>query len=303
MKPAWIFILISIAVMSTSGVYGDEVYLKNGDHLTGKILEETEDSVLLETEAMGELSIKKASVERVKRGDRAVVESGPEVKKPDDIIWDRNFSMGYNRTSGNTDASQLNLDLSVNRKRQFIDELTLRGNIYCSSSNKEMNSQKWFTSARYAFSFGEKKDWYNFYKLEVDHDRFANVDYRTLPSAGIGYWFYDRPDIKAMTEAAIGFEYTDYRDSQEDDDEVVLIPRAYLEKNLYGDSRISQDLVLYSTPGDLDEYRLKSETTFTSPVSEEISLKLSVIDDYDSEPAGGAKKNDFRFISSLIYSF
>ena len=100
--------------------------------------------------------------------------------------------MGYNKSSGNTQNSQLSMSLYANRKTDH-DEFTIKGNSLYSSSNNNMDAQKWFASMRYAFSFRERK-WYNFYKLESDHDKFANVDYRIVPSAGIGYWFSDRPD-------------------------------------------------------------------------------------------------------------
>jgi hypothetical protein len=32
-------------------------------------------------------------------------------------------------------------------------------------------------------------------------------------------------------------------------------------------------------------------------------LRLSFIDDYDSEPTGDAKRNDYRFICALSYYF
>ena len=51
-----------------------------------------------------------------------------------------------------------------------------------------------------------------------------------------------------------------------------------------------------------DQYRFKSETKFTSPLSERISLRFSFIDEYNSDPAAGAKNNDTQTLLSIVCS-
>ena len=165
-----------------------------------------------------------------------------------------------------------------------------------------MDAQRWNLMSRYAFSFGEMK-WYNFYKAEANHDRFANIDYRIIPSSGVGYWFSDAEDFKAMAELGLGLEYTNYRDATKDETEAVLIPRGFLQKRLWGQSRISEDLTLYPSLEDMGEYRLHSATVFSNPINDALSLELSLINDYDSDPPANIKKHDMRLISSLVYSF
>lgn len=279
-------------------LHADEVYLKNKDRITGKIIKEDEQVLVIETEAMGSISVKKELVERVSFDEKIeVVEK--EQKQP--ITWDREISLGYNKSSGNTQNSQFSMRLFVHRKTDQ-DEFHLKGDNFYSSSDKKMNAQQWNGVIRYAYSFWERK-WYNFYKLESNHDRFANIDYRIIPSAGLGYWFSDEADWKAMTEVALGLEYTNYRDTTKDDSGGVLIPRAFFEKKLFGESKISQDITCYPSLGNVGEVRVHSETALTSPLSEKLSLRLSFIDDYNSDPPQNIKKNDLKFISSLNFSF
>jgi len=221
----------------------------------------------------------------------------------EEVIWQREISAGYDRTSGNTHASQLTVSGHINRNRKHIDEITLKGETYYSSSARKMNAQKWHGMGRYAFSFGQDKKWYNFYKLEGDHDRFANIDYRLIPASGLGYWFFDSAETKLLLELAVGLEHTDYRDQTKDTDEIVLIPRVFFEKTLFGKSKISQNVYAYPQVEDFNNYRLHSETTLTSPVTEGLSLRLSLIDDYNSNPPAATEKNDIRVVSSLAYSF
>ena len=300
-KKTLIAILFFILVFNLIS-YADEVYLKNGDKITCEIVEITEETIFIESKAIGTVSIRREFIERIEglaeEGSLELVDEAEE-----GAMWDKKVSLGYNKTSGNTDTSQFSLDLFLNRNEKHVNEFTLKGSVYYSSSNRNMDAQKWYSSGRYAFSFGSDKKWYNFYRLEADHDRFANIGYRLLPSLGGGYWFFDADDVKIMAEMAIGYEYTDYRDATDDNKEVVFIPRGFFERSLFGKSRVRQNIIFYPAFNEPADYRLHSETVFTNPLTEKLSLNLSLIEDYDSEPVSGTKKNDVRLMSSLAYSF
>jgi putative salt-induced outer membrane protein YdiY len=282
-----------------SSLFADEIYLKNGDRISGNINSETEEGIIVETEAIGSITINRAFVENILRS--AEIDETP-LEPEEDKIWQGEIAAGYTKASGNTQSNQFSLRSKANRKTEQ-DEFTLIGDVHYSSSNKKMDSQRWYGMGRYAFSFGENKKWYNFYKLELDHDRFANIDYRIIPSIGVGYWFSDEPDWKAMIEAGLGLEHVEFRDDTKDSDEAVLIPRAFFEKKLFGESLLSQDLTLYPSLGDIGEFRLHSETKLTNPIDDKLSLSLSLIDDYNANPPQDTKKNDLQIISALTYSF
>lgn len=280
--------------------YADEVYLKNDDRISGEIIKDREDSITIDSEAMGPITINRKYIKHIITNGQAK-EAKPEEQKKK--LWQRKVSLGYNKSSGNTRDSQLTISFFANKKREHVDEFTLKGDVYYSSAKRKMDAQRYCGMVRYAFSFGKTKRWYNFYRLEADHDRFANVDYRIVPAAGAGYWFFDLIDIKVMAEAGIGLEHTDYRGQTKDRDEVIFTPRAFIEKKLFGNAKICQDLLLYPALDDFNQYRLHSETVFTNTITEKLSLRISLIDDYNSNPPKDTKKNDLRLISSLSYSF
>ncbi len=99
--------------------------------------------------------------------------------------------------------------------------------------------------ARYAYSFGGDLKWYNFYKLEADEDYFADIDYRLTPSTGVGYWFSDTDDLKAMAEMGLGYQYTNYRIEVKSTGEPVLVPRIFIDKRLIAKLHLSEDLTAY----------------------------------------------------------
>ena len=293
-------IIISCLILGQQSISSaDTVYLKNGDKISGEILEESNDSIKIESEAIGLVSINRQFIDQV-FNDKEIEKA--ELEKKKEKSWERHISLGYSKISGNTESSALNINLSTNRKTEK-DEFSLKGDYSYASTNRKMDTQKWFAMLRYAYSFGRMKKWYHFYKLEADHDRFANIGYRIIPSTGLGYWFSDTDDWKAMLECGIGFGHTNYRDNTKDKNEAVLIPRVFFEKKLFGESRLSEDISLYPSLESIGEYRLHSETSFINPINEKLSLKFSLIEDYNSDPAKDTKKNDLSIISSLIYSF
>ena len=302
MKPLTLIgmvVFVFLFLFIQSYLFADEIYLKNGDRISGNINSETEESIVIETEAIGTITVNRTFVDNIVRsGEIEETSFVPE----EDKLWQNDIAVGYSKASGNTQSNQFSLRSKANRKTDQ-DEFTLRGDVGYSSSNKKMDSQKWYGMSRYAFSFGENKKWYNFYKLELDHDRFANIDYRIIPSIGIGYWFSDEPDWKAMTEVGLGLEHTEFRDDTKDSDEIVLIPRTFFEKKLFGESRLSQDFTLYPSLSNMGELRLHSETKLTNPIDDKLSLSLSLIDDYNTNPPQDTKKNDIQIISALTYSF
>ncbi|MDP8234566.1 MAG: DUF481 domain-containing protein [Candidatus Saelkia tenebricola] len=296
-----LLIYFGVILFLNSNLFCDEVYLKNGDRLTGEIIRKDANALTLDSETIGKIDIERKHIERVVSS--VITEKEKPLLVDKKIVWERNFSLGYNLSRGNTDSSQLSSSFFINRKREHIDEYTLRSDLYYSSSNKEMDGQKWSNLFRYAYSFGSEKRWYSFYKLEANHDRFANIDYRLIPAFGAGYWLYDEPKFKITTEVAFGFEYSNYRDQTDSSSNAILIPRIFLEKEFLNKSRIVEDLYFYPSLNDEGDFRIYSETKFINPLTEKLFFKTSIIDEYYSDPVDGVKNNDLRLIFSLGYSF
>lgn len=279
-----------------------QVYFNNGDKVSGEVVFEDRERIEVKNNLIGTLSIKKSGVKEIIYGEAkkdAPVEEKKDKKKSGP--WSGDVSVGYDRLGGNTKESDLAIRILLNRKT-WNDEFTIKGEMFYSSASGKMDAQKWYNMVRYARSFYKRK-WYNFYKIENDHDRFANISYRLVPSLGMGYWFSDSERLKLVLELGVGLQHTEYRLNAKDSDEAIILPRVMFEKALFAKSRLTQDLALYPYLTEAGKYRLHSETAFINPINDCIALRLSFIDDYDSEPTGDAKKNDYRFITALSYSF
>ncbi len=285
-------------------VHAEEIILKNGDRITGAILSDSASVLIVQSEALGTLTVDRVFVQSpaYAQQDFQSAQQLDEGQKKDIVEWARKVSVGYQQSGGNTKGAQGNTGLHINRKTE-TDEWTAKTSLYYSESEEKMDAQKSYGSLRYAYSFGEGKQWYHFYKLEADHDRFANIDYRLLPSTGLGYWVSDADDYKLMGELAVGHEHTSYRDGSPSSNQAVITPHAFCQKLLFKNFRFEADFMMYVPVESYDQYRLRSENSVEHSLTNKVSWRLSLIDEYSAAVSGNTKKNDYRIIYALEYGF
>ena len=195
-----------LGVVAIATASADVVQLKNGDVLTGQVLSESEAAVVLQHEAAGQVTLNKAFVASVQRAMAAAAPMLATTSAPAPAplrsrpawltrqAWKGELSTGYNLTRGNTETEELMGGAKADAKTDAY-EINLRTNALYGAQDKRTNAQRYGGSARYAWNFGARHAWYNSYKAEAEHDRFANIEWRALPSVGLGYWFVDRPAI------------------------------------------------------------------------------------------------------------
>lgn len=60
------FSLICILILITCpNIFADQIFLKNGDRITGKIVKKTDEKILIQTESLGEVMIDFAAVDKI----------------------------------------------------------------------------------------------------------------------------------------------------------------------------------------------------------------------------------------------
>ena len=218
----------------------------------------------------------------------------------DDSLWKQEVTFGYTQKTGNTQSTELISNYEGIRKTDH-SEVTIKAGVLYSSVNKKMDGQKYNGSVRYAPELGDT-EWFGFGKIEIEHDRFAGIDYRYIPSVGAGYWIAREKDWTASGEVGIGHEYVKYTNGTDDSD-VVLLPRFFCKKKVFEKATVSEELILYPNLEETEKYRIRSETRFTNPLSDVLSFRVSFIDEFNTDPLGDAKKNDTQLVLSLVYGF
>jgi len=217
--------------------------------------------------------------------------------------WAGDIFLGYNKTSGNTDKGSGSVTAQAVKKFDKSDFM-LKGNVFYSESDKKMDGQKWDALAKHSHNFGKEGKWFNFYQVLIDHDYFADIDYRVTPAVGVGYHISQTEDWTWDADAGIGYRMTSYRSSNSSSDETpTALVHTFMKKKVFKSAFLSEDLTVYPGLKSGSGVILRSESAFTNPLSEKLDLELKYIIDYNSEPSLEKKKTDTQFIVGMKYKF
>ena len=212
-----------------------------------------------------------------------------------ELSFRRHFSLGGQFTAGNSEINSLNFDFLLNRNNKWIDELTVKGSFDQQATSGTATRFKVGSSIRYACSL--TKQTYYYYMLEAEHDRFQDIDLRLLPTIGAGYWFADQAGFAAMIEGAIGYQRQQQLDNSVEENTIL----AAVSSLSWGS--LANSFNLYVLSGDLSNYRFTNALNYHLKLNDHYAVKWALKDEYNSKPAGGVKKNDFSFITSIEYDF
>ena len=217
--------------------------------------------------------------------------------------WSGNVFAGYSKTSGNTDKSSANLSAEALKKFEH-SVFSLKGNMFYSDTNNKMDSQKWDGLAKYTQDFGSEYKWFRFYQVLVDHDYFADINYRVTPAAGIGYHIAGSEEWTWDVDAGLGYRITRYRVNKSQDDETLTaIAHTFMKKKVFTKAFLSEDFTVYPGLKSGSAVVCRSETAFTNPLNGQLDLELKYIVDYNSEPPDNKSSLDKQFIAGLKYKF
>lgn len=292
-------------------------YLKSGDRISGDILESTDEYFRIKMYYIEqEITLKRDLISRMESNEehaKALNQAPPApgvtaanpivpVTAPAPKYWENKLSAGYQVSNGNSKNTSAHLHLDSHYKKDR-NEWFLKGQWDYGSDRGKMNMQKYYGRAQSNSRLAGDTRWFYSRSLEINHDRFANIDYRVLPSLGMGYWFIENDKSKAEVDFGAGWEYTNYGDPTKSTSNATFIPHAYFDKMLVGRMKFAQDLTIYPSLADIRQFRVRSDSSLINPITDKLSWKLSLIDEFNTEPGGDFKKNDITFISSLEYAF
>ena len=105
--PKFLRVSLSLGLAFVSGVFADQVTLKNGDRITGKILTSDDKSLTLKTDFLGEVKIDRAGVVAIS-SDEPLNVTLPEGQKVKGTL----ATTGSTLTVRQTDATQVSTDLA-----------------------------------------------------------------------------------------------------------------------------------------------------------------------------------------------
>lgn len=214
--------------------------------------------------------------------------------------WDGNIELGLNGTEGNTQTFNVRLGATAKHKTEWLVKT-----VQITSIQKNANG---VTTANTALLDGRldwpipSSPWNYFIHGLVEYDEFKAFDARISADTGFGYEFIQNDRTTLIGRAGIaasqeigGVDTTVHPE--------LLFGGEY--KHKFNDTHsLSFKTDYYPSVDDFGDFRLNSQASWEIALSSAwgLSLKMSIIDRYDSTPQG-AKPNDLDYSWLLLWSF
>jgi len=299
----------AIALLAATA-HADKVRLKNGDVVTGEIVETTDAGVVLEHPALGKLAIAADQIDVQVDGDAALPAPPAPAPPPRPGLfgtsllagWKKQIQLGFNGSSGNSE----NQDLLTGIRGNYADETKrwqFDSGYFRSTSDGDETKNQAFAALLRDFLFTGTK-YFAFASTRYDYDQFQDWDHRLNLAGGLGYSFIDRDKFDLRGRA--GFGTTKTFGSPGDDkwvpEAVIGLETEWLPAER---QKVTAYTTFYPSLSDGGEFRSLTGVDWSLLISDGLglSLNLGLQNDYESDVPAGIENNDFLYRVALLYDF
>ena len=339
---AWLVVPFTLLLLQ-GVVRGDEVILKNGEKIKGKVLSAADGKLTVKSENMGEVSVSiedmvtfsteealkvvfkngTAFDQPVSAGEDGKVRikaepSGQEITLPISEIdkinppkakWTGNVNAGAAFARGNTYYNTANVSAEAVRRGER-DRMRFEAG-YQGNRQEDVDTGDTSTTQRYVYGglqydyFFTKKV-YGLAKLWAERDAVANIDLRYMASMGAGWQVVERDDLAFSAEAGLSWVSENYIDETEDsDDNSYMSGRLAYKffKELNKSVKFIHNLDFYPGFEVQGGYLVITDAALRSTLVGSLFAEAKVEFTWDSTPSAGYKRQDVMYLLSLGWSF
>jgi putative salt-induced outer membrane protein YdiY len=331
-------LLLLVSIFDPLCVFADQITLKNGDRLTGKIVSRDADVITLETDYAGVIKISAARVDKVISGSdvpatakadsanqtpRSVpadadktrsVKAPPSTIKPVPKLfggekffgltngWDGNANIGFSYTSGNTRTSTMTTGIRA-VKIGFNDNLTvyvrsLWNNNRNNAGNKTTSNAVW-GGLRYDRNINERL--FGFVAYDFESDRPKKLNYRTVVGGGVGHHTVKNEDTEWDILLGGAWNHAWQVGTNSDTPEATF--GSSLKHKFNDRLKLQKTFSFYQDVTRAHKYRFIFDSTFSADVTKRVGWFISLGDRYNNEPIGDSRKNDILFTTGIKWNF
>ena len=221
-----------------------------------------------------------------------------ETPPADPDAWDSSVSLGFTLTDGNSDTTLVNIGLkALNESEPDIWRFEAMHSF--GEEEGTTNIDRTTGLAQYKHLFTER--WYAGVGLDYLRNDIADVKYRASISGLLGYYLIKNDSVKFNLEVGPGQVFEEVGGVSDD----YFAPRAgqRLEVALSETAKFFEEAYITFDVNEGENYLITGSAGLETMVMEQVSLIVSVTDNYDNLPAEGLKRNDLTTITALSYTF
>ena len=324
---------VLVVFMTYGQAAADEVWLKNGDRLTGKVVSLDGGTLVFKTSYAGDVSIKWEEVANLKTDEPIKVVLGDEttaqgpvspgeegkvtvkaeqVAQP--ITVDLTSVKAINPKPPTSMTLRINVGASMNRgntdnqdfygqgefvARTAMNRFTVGGNYQRSEEDDVKTADNALGYIKYDHFLTKK--WYLYANATGQKDEFQDLNLRTTLGLGAGYQFFESERTNLSLEGGLSYVNEDFTVAEDDN---YIAGRWGLKFDHYILPK-SLQFFFYNTGlqslENSNDLLLYTQTGFRIPFYKDLNISLQMNWQYDKSPAPGKEKNDYTYILSLGY--
>ncbi|MBN1363025.1 MAG: DUF481 domain-containing protein [Sedimentisphaerales bacterium] len=334
-------LLCAVLFCATAGA--DEVFLTNGDRLSGTILHLTDGKLVLKSPVAGEVTIALTDVQTLATTDRVEVhlrdgttfDRRIEAGQPDqfgietdgtlraqtfqltDLVainpppkpapkWTGSLSAGVIATSGNTSTLTANASASVARRGEK-DRITA-GFDYAKGRQEDPATGLKVTTedwwrAQAQYDYFVSKKFFVFGNGRYEKDGVALLERRVVVGGGGGYQWIESPEMNFSTNLGVASVYEKFANQPTSNSELSLQAGYNFDRQLTNTVKFIHDLKYYPSFDDFGDYYLTTTADLQASLTKTMFASLKAIFNYDATPATGRTSTDVKYILSVGMTF
>jgi putative salt-induced outer membrane protein YdiY len=338
------FAFIAVCMICcTAQLIADEVYLVNGDRITGKVTTLADNKLTVESDMAGKLVIDlnnvttfntnapveiqlkdgtsfKKQISKAETG-RFAIENDQTLKSQDFNVasivvinpppkeepkWHGDISGALISTHGNSKNLAESFSAALTR-RSAIDRTLLSFDYYYQKQEDKDTGESEKTQdqwkARGKYDYFFGKKLYGFIDTRYERDAIAELQRRVLIGAGAGYQWVESEPFNFSTDAGIATRYESYYNDTDSSSQMTAQFGYHLDKKLAKNLTFINDLTYYPAFEKFSDYYLTTTAELRAQVTEVIFTNFKVVFDYDATPAEGQGNTDVKYILGVGVKF
>ena len=227
-------ILIMVLILDISTTAADELHLKNGDRITGKVISMENNKLVFKTAYAGEITVEWQEVVTLTSDSPITVQIGDNISlhgtaeparegeirvKQENIAESATFdvskvtqinpkpkpaikisgraNIGLSRTRGNSDTGAAHLDGNFTARTEK-NRTTVNGEYDWEQSDGVTTVKKALGGIEYDQFFTQK--WYGYSKIGLEYNKFRDLNLRTDVGVGPGYQVFESNKLNLKFE-------------------------------------------------------------------------------------------------------
>lgn len=222
-----------------------------------------------------------------------------------ELGWRGNADFGFTLTEGNSETTSLSLGVRTAWRGEG-NRWTLDGDLVRTTTDGEEVANRGDASAQYDWFASERA--YLFARGAASYNEPAGIDLRLSPAVGAGWQALERERTELSLEAGASWIRDEFSDGSSSED-VFLVASESFRLDLAEDTDLSQTLTWEPNTDDFGDYLLEGEVALSTMVTQALGLKVSLRDQYESEPfvdpetGEQREENDLTFVTAVTFRF